>query len=129
LAYKNWVKTLVTRYSRSTAIFAWELANEPRCTYADNSGCPTSVITEWATEISQYIKRLDPNHMVILGDEGWFAPADGIGDGSYAYSGDQGIDFVENLKIPTLDYGVFHLYPDSCESDSKTTYRFSWTAL
>jgi len=24
--------------------------------------------------------------MVTLGDEGWFAPADGIGDGSYAYS-------------------------------------------
>ena len=42
--------------------------------------------------------------MVTLGDEGWFAPTDGIGDGSYAYSGDEGVDFVENLRIDTLDY-------------------------
>lgn len=48
------------------------------------------MIYNWATEVSQYIKSLDPRHMVALGDEGWFAPADGIGDGSYAYSGDQG---------------------------------------
>ncbi|KAJ9620203.1 hypothetical protein H2203_007968 [Taxawa tesnikishii (nom. ined.)] len=84
------------------------LANEPRC-----HGCPTSTIYNWATEISQYIKGLDPRHMVTLGDEGWFAPADNIGDGSYAYSGAEGVDFVKNLGIKTLDYGTFHLYPDS----------------
>lgn len=42
--------------------------------------------------------------MVTLGDEGWFAPADGVGDGSYAYSGSEGVDFVKNLAIETLDY-------------------------
>ena len=46
--------------------------------------------------------------MVTLGDEGWFATADGIGDGSYAYSGGEssgeGVDFVKNLGIDTLDY-------------------------
>ena len=51
--------------------------------------------------------------MVTLGDEGWFTPADNIGDGSYAYSGAEGVDFVRNLGIKTLDYGTFHLYPDS----------------
>jgi mannan endo-1,4-beta-mannosidase len=114
-AYKAYVKTLVTRYSRSSAIFAWELCNEPRC-----HGCDSSVITNWATGVSQYIKSLDPAHMVTLGDEGWFAPADGIGDGSYAYSGAEGVDFVANLKIPTLDYGVFHLYPNSWG------YNYTW---
>lgn len=58
--------------------------------------------------------------MVTLGDEGWFAPADGIGDGSYAYGGAEGVDFVENLKIPTLDYGTFHLYPNSWG------YNYTW---
>lgn len=97
--YKDYIKLLVNRYKCSAAIFAWELANEPRC-----HGCDTSVIFDWATDISQYIKSLDSKHMVTLGDEGWFAPADGIGDGSYAYSGAEGVDFVKNLDIETLDY-------------------------
>jgi mannan endo-1,4-beta-mannosidase len=97
--YKDYIKLLVNRYKCSSAIFAWELGNEPRC-----HGCPTSVIYNWATEISQYIKSLDSKHMVTLGDEGWFAPADNIGDGSYAYSGAEGVDFSLNLGIETLDY-------------------------
>jgi mannan endo-1,4-beta-mannosidase len=113
--YKNYVKTIVTRYRSSTAIFAWELGNEPRC-----NGCATSVITNWATDISKYIKSLDSNHMVTLGDEGWFAPADNIGDGSYGYGGAEGVDWVANLKIKTLDYGVFHLYPNSWG------YNYTW---
>lgn len=103
-----YVKTLVNRYKQSPAVFAWELMNEPRC-----HGCPTSVVTTWATEISAFIKSLDKNHMVTLGDEGWLTPADGIGDGSYPYSGAEGIDFVANLQIDTLDYGTLHLYPGS----------------
>jgi mannan endo-1,4-beta-mannosidase len=114
-AYRAYIKTLVTRYRKSTAIFAWELANEPRC-----HGCPTSVIYDWATSISKYIKSLDPVHMVTLGDEGWLAPADGYGDGSYAYQGGEGVDFALNLKIKTLDYGTFHLYPDSWG------YNYTW---
>jgi mannan endo-1,4-beta-mannosidase len=58
--------------------------------------------------------------MVTLGDEGWFASGDGIGDGSYAYGGGEGVDFVRNLQIPTLDYGTFHLYPSSWG------YDYSW---
>jgi mannan endo-1,4-beta-mannosidase len=82
--------------------------------------CPTNVITKWAAETSKYIKSLDDDHMVTLGDEGWLTPSDGYGDGSYAYSGYDGVDFVENLKIPTLDYGVFHLYPGSWG------YNYTW---
>ncbi|ORY63485.1 glycoside hydrolase superfamily [Pseudomassariella vexata] len=113
--YRNYIKVLVSRYRKSSAIFAWELANEPRC-----RGCDTLVITKWATEISKYIKSLDSGHMVTLGDEGWFAPADKIGDGSYAYGGGEGVDFLANLKIPTLDYGTFHLYPESWG------YEYTW---
>jgi mannan endo-1,4-beta-mannosidase len=113
--YKQYIKTIVTRYKNSSAIFAWELANEPRC-----RTCPTSTIYNWASEISQYIKSLDAGHMVTLGDEGWLAPTDGYGDGSYAYSAYEGVDFVKNLNIPTLDYGVFHLYPDHWG------YNYTW---
>lgn len=112
--YKSYIKTIVNRYKSSNAIFAWELANEPRC-----KGCPASVITKWATEISRYIKSLDPGHMVTLGDEGWLYPTAGS-DGSYAYSGAEGVDWVANLKIKTLDYGTFHLYPESWG------YEYTW---
>ena len=30
-AYKNYVKTFVSRYLDEPTIMAWELANEPRC--------------------------------------------------------------------------------------------------
>lgn len=108
--YRDYVKTLVTRYKNSSAIFSWQLGNEPRCAL-----CNKTVITKWAAEVSSYIKSLDPNHMVSLGDEGWFGPDDGYTDNepfSTAYGGDDGVDFVDNLNIPTLDYGVFHLYPN-----------------
>ncbi|KAK5632647.1 hypothetical protein RRF57_008361 [Xylaria bambusicola] len=104
--YKNYIKTVVSRYSSSPAVFAWELANEPRC-----RGCATSVITKWATEISAYIKSLDSKHMVTLGDEGFGLKSSS--DGSYPFWYSEGVDFEANLKISTLDFGTFHLYPSS----------------
>jgi mannan endo-1,4-beta-mannosidase len=61
--------------------------------------------------------------MVTLGDEGWLSPADGYGDSSYAHSAYEGVDFVKNLQIRTLDYGVFHMYPD------QWGYNYTWTML
>lgn len=60
--------------------------------------------------------------MVTLGDEGWFTPSNSpsTGDGSLAYSGKDGIDFVENLKIKTLDYGTFHQWPHAW------SYNYTW---
>ncbi|TKA68010.1 hypothetical protein B0A49_04481 [Cryomyces minteri] len=113
-AYRNYIKFIVNRYKHSPAIFAWELMNEPRC-----RGCPTSTIYDWASSTSQFIKSLDSSHMVTLGDEGWVVPSDGYGDGSYAYSGLEGVDFVKNLGISTLDFGTFHLA-------SRRTYPTSW---
>ncbi|KAI9876047.1 MAG: hypothetical protein M1830_007460 [Pleopsidium flavum] len=112
-AYRNYIEFIVNRYKSSSAIFAWELCNEPRC-----RGCSSSTISDWASATSAYIKSLDSNHMVTLGDEGWFYPPEG--DGSYAYSGYEGVDFVKNLAIQTLDYGTFHMYPDSWG------YNFTW---
>lgn len=106
-AYRGYIEAVVGRFKDSSAIFAWELANEPRC-----NGCETSVITEWATATSAFVKELDPNHMVTLGDEGM-----GIEGNSteYPYQFGEGTDFAANLEIETLDFGTFHMYPDSCE--------------
>ncbi|KAL4747410.1 hypothetical protein BDW72DRAFT_209653 [Aspergillus terricola var. indicus] len=112
-AYREYIKFIVNRYKDSSAIFAWELGNEPRC-----KGCDPSVIYNWAKSVSTYIKKLDKKHMVALGDEGWLCPPEG--DGSYAYDCSEGVDFVKNLEIETLDYGTFHLYPESWG------YNYTW---
>lgn len=87
-AYRNYISFFVNRYKASPAVFSWELCNEPRC-----RGCSTSVIYEWASSTSAFIKSLDDKHMVTLGDEGWFAPP--YGDGLYAYSAFKGVDFIK----------------------------------
>ena len=50
------------RYRDDPAIFSWQLANEPR-DYPSN----------WVGDSAQYIKSLDPNHMVSVGSEGTWA--------------------------------------------------------
>jgi len=102
--YQKYVSAVVSRYLDSPAIFAWELANEPRC-----NGCATTVVTEWAKKTSAYIKSLDSNHMVTLGDEG-FGLADT--DKSYPFQFGEGIDWAANLAIQDLDFGTIHLYPE-----------------
>jgi mannan endo-1,4-beta-mannosidase len=37
-----------------------------------SGNCTTSTITNWASQISAYIKSIDPNHLVAIGDEGFF---------------------------------------------------------
>lgn len=115
-AYKKYVNFFVSRYKSSPAIFAWELMNEPRCTGDDNRGqsssCNTAMITSWVSTMSAYIKSLDSNHMVTLGDEGWFSTNAGYGS-SYDYGGAIGIDWISNLKLSSIDYGTVHLYPSS----------------
>jgi mannan endo-1,4-beta-mannosidase len=110
-AYQAYIAFIVNRY-KSSAIFSWELCNEPRC-----QGCDSSVIYNWASTTSAYIKSLDSRHMVTLGGEGWLC---GGGDGSYVYSCATGVDFAKILGIATLDYGTFHLYPD------QWGYNYSW---
>lgn len=102
--YRAYVQAVVSRYADSPAILAWELANEPRC-----NGCATGVVTKWAAEASAYVKSLDPNHLVTLGDEGFGLQ----GDGSYHYQFGEGLDFAANLAIDSLDFATFHLYPST----------------
>ncbi|KAG2354587.1 glycoside hydrolase family 5 protein [Suillus spraguei] len=52
----------------------------------------------------------DSNHLVALGDEGWFNLPNAT---DFAYDGSMGIDFNTNLAIDTIDFGTFHLYPYS----------------
>jgi mannan endo-1,4-beta-mannosidase len=123
-AYKRYAEAMVTRFKDSPAIFAWELANEPRCgadatrNLPRGPDCTPDLLTAWTDEMSTYVKSLDGNHLVTWGGEGGFndpTNADGF------YNGWDGGDFDAELALPNIDFGVFHSYPDWW---SKTV---SWT--
>lgn len=108
------MEKVVTRYRDSPTIFAWELANEPRCG-ADgvrnlpvSGNCTVDTLTAWVDEMSTFVKSLDPNHLVTWGGEGGFNRE----SDDWAYNGSDGGDFDANLALPNIDFGVFHTYPD-----------------
>ena len=112
-AYRNYVEQIVNRrntitgrlYRDDPTILAWELANEPRC--ENNGGVPT--LLAWVDEMSGLIKGLDANHLIAVGDEGYFRRQ---WAGSHAlYNGGYGVSCEELLGIPQIDFGTLHLYP------------------
>ncbi|CAK5272979.1 unnamed protein product [Mycena citricolor] len=122
-AFKSYVKTVVTRYANEPTIM---VLNEPRCggTSAASAACNNTVITAWASNISAYIKTLDTNHLVAIGDEGFINQP---GNFDYPYSGGIGIDFNANLQIKTLDFGTLHMYPNSWgESANAEAWGVQW---
>lgn len=70
----NHVRNIVSRvstvsglpYSKSPAIMAWQIANEPRPFSPDNK----KEFAEWIGETAALIKSIDPNHLVSVGSEG-----------------------------------------------------------
>ncbi|KAI9144503.1 glycoside hydrolase superfamily [Paraphysoderma sedebokerense] len=132
-AYKTYVSTLLNRvnhitgirYSDEPTIFAWELANEPRChsTHGTQGGmsssgsCSAQIITNWINEASRYIKTIDGNHLVAVGDEGFGLNVrdefkNGLSSESqWPFRNTEGIDAEANLRLESIDFGTFHLYP------------------
>lgn len=110
--YKDYLHYIVNRkntitgvkYKDSPEIFAWNLANEAECN-SDKSG---DTLYNWVKEMSAYLKSIDPNHMISLGDEGFFKRD---GADSLAYDGSKGVDNDRILSLSAIDYGTFHLYP------------------
>lgn len=112
--YKDYFNYLANRkntltgvkYKDDPTIFAWELCNEPRCE-SDKSG---ETLFNWVKEMSKYVKSIDENHLVTVGDEGFFKMDED--DENWAYNGYSGIDWQRNLTIDSIDYGTFHIYPE-----------------
>ncbi|EJD06357.1 CEL4a mannanase [Fomitiporia mediterranea MF3/22] len=130
-AYENYITEFVGRYKDESTIMAWELANEPRCsgsTGSASAACDTtgSTIKSWATTISKFIKSIDSNHLVAMGDEGWFELAN---PPTYPYAPGVGINFTSNLEIETLDFGTVHSYPESWgQAANESAWGVQWIA-
>jgi mannan endo-1,4-beta-mannosidase len=133
-AYRNYIEHLLLRvntrtgrqYRNEPAILAWELANEPRS--VNPAGSPLSdgidVLAGWVGEMSSFIRNLDSNHLIGIGDEGYFRHAWAFGN--RLYNGSFGVDCERLLGIPTVDFGTCHLYPDFAPEESPAAFGARW---
>ncbi|MER8561320.1 cellulase family glycosylhydrolase [Mesorhizobium sp. M0578] len=91
--YRTWVSHVVQRvnpltglaYRDDPTIMAWELMNE-------GNAQPEALRLAWTTEMTAYVKSLDPNHLVTSGHANVESK-------------------LSDLTIPTLDFGTWHGYP------------------
>ncbi|THU89503.1 glycoside hydrolase family 5 protein [Dendrothele bispora CBS 962.96] len=75
-AFENYTRQVITRYVNSTAVFSWEIANDPRCnsTVPASSGCKTTTVTRWHSRLADHIRSIDPNHLISTGSQGFLCP-------------------------------------------------------
>jgi mannan endo-1,4-beta-mannosidase len=126
LAYQNWLTAILTRrntitgrlYSEEPAIMAWELTNEARC---QTSG-GRELLLNWVNEMAAFVKRLDSNHLLALGDEGFFFKMRS-GD---LYDGSHGVDWAANLAVPQIDFGTYHFYPQDWGHAKDLEFANQW---
>jgi mannan endo-1,4-beta-mannosidase len=127
-AYRRWIEHVLTQrntitgrfYSDEPAILAWELANEPRCQIAGGR----DLLLDWAVEMSSFVKQVDPNHLLALGDEGFFCRQ---GPG-HLYDGTYGVDFEAVLALDQIDFGTYHFYPQHWGLANGLEFAERWIA-
>lgn len=125
--YKAYAGALLNRknsytgvaYKDDPTIMLWELANEPRCKGSGelptSPNCSTDTLTTWAAEMSAYLKKHDKNHLVAVGDEGFYCNA---GAGDWTENCGEGVDSRALTKLPHIDVMSLHLYPDHWGKDA-----------
>ncbi|KAF8216125.1 glycoside hydrolase [Mycena galopus ATCC 62051] len=119
-SYQRYVKIIVDRYKNSPVIFAWEMMNEARCLgdlpSSPNCSAQARTLPTWYKEQSDFIRSLDPYHMITTGGEGMFSwkdPANPTLATDYNFDGQAGEDFDLDLTFPNVDFGVYHMYPQT----------------
>jgi mannan endo-1,4-beta-mannosidase len=101
--FKNFITKIVNRknsisnqyYKNDPTIMTWELANEPRPMRASQK----MAYKNWIKTTSEFIKKIDKNHLVTTGVEGIIST-----------SMDTSL-FVEIHEYKTIDYATMHIWP------------------
>jgi mannan endo-1,4-beta-mannosidase len=120
--YKNYVSHILNRvntyngraYKNDPTILGWELANEPRS--SDRTG---SIVSQWTAEMAAYVKAIDGNHLVGLGEEGFdtsssgYSPVSAYNYQGWLFDGSQGTSFRANTAVADIDFASIHVYPDA----------------
>lgn len=77
---------------------------------------PGTIVYNWLTEMSQYVKSIDSNHLVSTGEEAYRTSHDDascLDRHQWIHDGSKGVDFARNSSIPSVDLMSTHLYPDN----------------
>ncbi|KAG2015555.1 CEL4b mannanase [Coprinopsis cinerea AmutBmut pab1-1] len=125
--FKNYVSAIVSRYKDEKTIMSWELGHQLKCAVSwnpRNPQCNPEIITEWIKEMSSHIKSIDSNHLVAVGDEGFFNRPNS--NGRYVYTGRDGMDFEANSALNTIDYATFAYRPASYEMPTHSKEPLEW---
>jgi len=77
-AYRRYIEMLVNRknghtglrYRDDPTIMAWQLANEPRPGVGESGKENFGAFTSWVGETADFIRSLDPKHLISTGNEG-----------------------------------------------------------
>lgn len=81
-------------------------------------------VQAWVKEMSAHVKKVDPNHMVTMGSEGFWGQRSplaarynpggsvGIYDGRTTWAAMTGQNFTDQHKFSTIDFCAAHYWPD-----------------
>jgi len=97
LSYRDYVGRVVSHYANEPTIFGWMLMNEAED--SDATG-----LYNFASDMSSYIRSLDPNHMITLGT---------IGTGQ---NGTSGSNYVRLYSLPNLNFVEAHDYNNESQA-------------
>jgi mannan endo-1,4-beta-mannosidase len=120
LSFRDYVARIVNRYKNEPTIFAWMLMNEAESKSSGGSSVPTALYN-FTADMSSYIKSLDSNHMVTLGNMS-----------NEGQPGTEGENFTKLYSLSTIDFAECHDYhADTLAlpgSNSDGTLPTSWSS-
>jgi mannan endo-1,4-beta-mannosidase len=128
-AYWLWVEQLLGRHNPFTgraykdepAILAWELANEPRCPDVKDG---EQLLISWIWEMATLIREKAPNHLIAVGDEGFFSRKSA--GKNELFNGSRGANFEAILGVGPIDFGTYHLYGDWAKETPLIEFGRMW---
>ena len=129
--YKDHVRAMLTRknsvngrvYRDDPTIFSYNIMNEPRC-----EGCGAT-LQSWIDEMAAFVRSVDPNHMITVGEDGFYSKE--FSDPAHlrmnpgAWADDQGQDFIANHAGKDIDYAGIHIWPDDW-NHREVRYQHDW---
>lgn len=71
-------------------------------------------LQDWIEEMSAFVKKIDKNHLVTVGLEGFYGPKtpDRLSVNPEFWASHLGSDFVRNSEVENVDFASVHIYPD-----------------
>eukprot|EP01023_Acetabularia_acetabulum_P065556 TRINITY_DN869_c6_g1_i2.p1 TRINITY_DN869_c6_g1~~TRINITY_DN869_c6_g1_i2.p1 ORF type:complete len:480 (-),score=73.57 TRINITY_DN869_c6_g1_i2:224-1663(-) len=130
--YKNHINFMINRvntfngrkYRDDPTIFAWNIINEPRCR---NEACVRGTgMAEWIDEMALYIKGLDPNHLLTVGEEGFYKLGCNHQYNPDLWATENGQDSPRDHASEHIDYLSSHIWLDNWGMAGNLDFITTW---